>query len=163
MQGYHTGIHIMFTRIFNIKFKGGFIPLSLITLAFILLAGQFAGCEPEDWSLQTDCNECYDYQPDSAKLIVYVTINAEYDSVALTFYRGPFEDGIIDWQDTATTGEFFLYSEIAREYSVRATYHSGAKTIIAFDQDKMRLSDNGEECGYPCYIVKGGIFDVTLP
>jgi len=152
----------MFTRIFNIKHRRALIPVSLVTFAFLLLAGQFVGCEPEDWTIQTDCSQCYDYEPDSAKLIVYVTINDEYDSVPLTFYRGPFEDGIIDWQDTAINGEFFLFSEMNREYSVRATYRSGDKTIIAFDQDKMRLSDNSESCGYPCYIVKGGIFDVTL-
>ncbi len=152
----------MFTRIFNIKQRGALIPVSLVTFAFLLLAGQFAGCEPEDWTIQTDCGQCYDYEPDSARLIVYVTINDEYDSVPLTFYRGSVEDSIIDWQDTATTEKFYLFSEMDREYSVRATYRSGDKTIIAFDQDKMRLSDNGEECGYPCYIVKGGIFDVTL-
>lgn len=152
----------MFIRIFNIRYRITFLPLSVITLAFLLLGGQFAGCEPEDWDFQVDCNECYDIEPDSAKLIVYVTINAENDSVPLTFYSGPYEDGIIDWQDTAITGEFLHYSEMDREYTVRATYRSGEKTIIAFDQDKMHLSDNGEECGYPCYVVKGGIFDVTL-
>jgi hypothetical protein len=27
----------------------------------------------------------------------------------------------------------------------------------------MELSNAGEECGTPCYIVKGGIFDIRLP
>ena len=152
----------MFLRIFNIRTRVKFLPVAIITFGCLLLAGQFTGCEPEDLNFSIDCNQCYDYQPDSAKLIVYVTINPENDSVPLTFYRGPYEDGNIDWQDTATEAEFLLFSEMDREYTVRATYRSGEKTIIAFDQDKMHLSDNGEDCGYPCYIVKGGIFDVTL-
>jgi hypothetical protein len=68
----------------------------------------------------------------------------------------------VDWVDTATTEELLLYSEVDREYTVRAEYKSGAKTILVFDADKMYLSNHGEECGSPCYIVKGGIFDVRL-
>lgn len=129
----------------------------------IMLSGNFLGCEPEDMMLEVDCDECYSYKPDSANLIVRLTINSENDSVPLTFYRGPFEKGEIDWQDTATTGEFYLYSALDREYTVRAIYQSGEKTIVAFDSDKMVIRDAGEECGYPCYIVKGGIFDLQLP
>jgi hypothetical protein len=129
----------------------------------VALTGNFMGCEPEDRVLAVDCSECYSYKPDSADLIVRLTINSENDSVPLTFYRGDFEKGEIDWQDTATTEEFHLYSEVGRTYTVRAIYRSGTKTIVAFDSDKMVTSDAGEECGYPCYIIKGGIFELTLP
>lgn len=135
----------------------------LLWIPAILLSGHFLGCEPEDLLLEVNCNDCYDYQPDSANLIVRVTINAENDSVPLTFYRGSFEEGEIDWQDTATTGELYLYSEVDRVYAVRAEYRSGGETVIAFDSDKMTLRDAGEECGSPCYLVTGGIFDLTLP
>ena len=127
-----------------------------------MLWGNFLGCEPEDQILDVDCGECFSYQPDSAILIVRVTINSEYDSVPLTFFRGPFEQGEIDWQDTATTEEFRLKSEMDREYTVRAIYRSGDRTIIAFDSDEMVLQDAADECGYPCYLVKGGIFDLQL-
>ena len=73
-----------------------------------------------------------------------------------------YEEGIIDWQDTATTEEFYLYSAMDKDYTVRASYNPGNQTIMAFDGDKMTLYDAGEECGSPCYIVKGGIFDVRL-
>jgi hypothetical protein len=140
------------------------IRLSVLLLAPILViaAGNFLGCETEDWVFQVDCNDCYGYMPDSAKLIVYVSINAENDSVPLTFYRGDYEDGEIDWQDTATTEEFYLFSEMNRAYTVTAEYKSGGKTILAFDKDEMFLYDGAAECGSPCYIVKGGIFDVRL-
>ncbi len=152
----------MVIKTFNIKSRGALIPVYIVTALLLLLSGNFMGCEPEDWIFKVNCNDCYGYQPDSANLIVYLTINEENDSVPLTFYKGPYEDGVIDWQDTATSDELFLYSEIGTEYTVRATYKSGQKTIIAFDADKMELSDAGSECGSPCYIVKGGTFDLRL-
>ena len=111
---------------------------------------------------EISCSDCYGFEPDSANLIIRLTINGTYDSVPLVFYRGKYEEGIIDWMDTATTEEFYLYSEVGAEYTVKATYTSGGRTIEAFDSDKMRLYDGAAECGSPCYIVKGGIFDVKL-
>ena len=135
----------------------------LVAALLILVAGKFTACEPEDWMLSIDCSDCYGYAPDSAKLIINLTINAENDSVPLTFYLGNYEDGVIDWQDTATIEEFFLYSKINSSYTVRATYRSGDQIIEAFDADDMTLYNANSECGSPCYIVKGGIFELGLP
>ncbi len=134
----------------------------LAALLLVLVSGKFTACEPEDWMLSIDCGDCYGYAPDSADLIIKLTINAENDSVPLTFYLGDYEEGVIDWQDTATSEEFYLYSKINSSYTVRATYRSGDKLIEAFDADDMELYNANEECGSPCYIVKGGIFDVSL-
>ena len=137
--------------------------IKLLALALlVLVSGKFTACETEDWMLTVDCGDCYGYKPDSADLIVYLSINAENDSVPLTFYRGSYEEGIIDWLDTATTKEFYLYSKMDANYTVRATYRSGNKIIEAFDADNMHLSNANNECGSPCYIVKGGIFDLRL-
>lgn len=133
--------------------------LTAITLLF--LAGNFSGCETEDWQGEVDCNECFSYQPDTAKLIVYLSIRPEQDSVPLTFYRGDYMDEV-DWQDTATTNTFYLDAEVGTNYTVKAEYRSGTTSIIAFDSDKMTLSYYGSDCGFTCYIVKGGIFDVRL-
>jgi hypothetical protein len=134
----------------------------LAALLLVLVSGKFTACEPEDWMLSIDCGDCYGYAPDSADLIIKLTINAENDSVPLTFYLGDYEEGVIDWQDTATSEEFYLYSKINSSYTVRATYRSGDKLIEAFDADDMELYNANEECGSPCYIIKGGIFDVSL-
>jgi len=134
----------------------------LAALLLVLVSGKFTACEPEDWMLSVDCGDCYGYAPDSANLIIKLTINAENDSVPLTFYLGDYEEGVIDWLDTATSEEFRLYSKINSSYTVRATYRSGDKLIEAFDADDMELYNANEECGSPCYIVKGGIFDVSL-
>ena len=153
----------MCTKRYIIKLLGS-RTLAPLAVAFLLLvSGNFTACEPEDWVLTVDCDDCYNYLPDSADLIINLTINAENDSVPLTFYLGDYEDGVIDWQDTATTEKFYLYSAFDKDYTVRATYASGNQTIMAFDGDNMTLYDAGGECGSPCYIVKGGIFDLRLP
>lgn len=143
--------------------SGKRLHIKLMTAVLLVLVfGKFTACEPENWSLQVDCGDCHEFKPDSANLIIYLTINAENDSVPLTFYRGDYEDGVIDWQDTATTEEFYLYSKMNSSYTVRATYRSGNRIIEAFDSDDMHIYNAGEECGSPCFIVKGGIFEVGL-
>ena len=137
--------------------------IKLLALALlVLVSGKFTACEPEDWVLSVDCADCYGYKPDSADLIVYLSIDAENASVPLTFYRGSYEEGVIDWLDTATTEEFYLYSKMDASYTVRASYRSGDRIIEAFDADHMHLYSANEECGSPCYIVKGGILDLRL-
>jgi hypothetical protein len=135
----------------------------LLVIALLVMgSGKFTSCETEDWMLEVDCADCYGYQPDSANLIIYLSISAENDSIPLTFYLGNYEEGVIDWQDTATTENFYLYSKIGNDYTVRATYRSGDRVIEAFDADRMKLYNANSECGSPCYIVKGGIFDLRL-
>jgi hypothetical protein len=138
------------------------LPLAPLVVLTLLLGGQWLGCESEDVMFQVDCNECYGTVPDSANLIVYLTINQENPFVPITVYRGSLEDGQVDWRDTATSETFYLYSALDAEYTVEARYHSGDKTIVAYDGDHMYLYDGGTECGSPCYLVKGGIFDNRL-
>lgn len=131
-------------------------------LLLLLFGVHFRACEPEDRSWTVDCIDCFDHKPDSANLIVYLTIDQENPMVPLTFYRGSDTTAEVDWIDTAFIDEFKLYSAIGEHYTIKATYRSGDKTVIAFDEDKMSLKDEGESCGSPCYIVKGGIYDVRL-
>lgn len=137
-----------------------YIPLLL--LLFLAMAGNYLGCETEDWSFEVDCNECFGTVPDSANLIIYLTINQENPEVPITVYRGPAEEGVVDWRDTTDQSEYYLYSALDTDYTVEATYRSGDKTILAYDGDHMSIFDEGDACGAPCYIVKGGIFDNRL-
>jgi len=134
----------------------------LIKACALVLFGHLVSCEPEDWLTNIDCSECFSFRPDSADLIVNLTINEENDSVPLTFYKGQLGSGLIDWHDTATTEAFYLSAEIGAVYTVEARYRDGMKTILAYDSDKMTLSDFGADCGDPCYIVRGGIFELQL-
>lgn len=139
--------------------KAGLKYLMFIVSIFLIM--KITGCEPEDWEI-IDCYDCFSYKPDSADLIIKLTINAENDTIPLIFYRGSLEEGVIDWIDTAVSKELRLYSEIGQLYTVKASYKSGNDKIIVIDSDKMHVVNADEECGYPCYIVKGGIFDLTL-
>ncbi|MBN1132338.1 MAG: hypothetical protein JXR52_09040 [Bacteroidales bacterium] len=138
-----------------------FRHIHIIFVLGLIALIKMVSCEPEDW-MMTDCNECFSYKPDSADLIIYLTINSENDSVPLIFYRGKQEEGNIDWIYTATSDELRLYSEVDQLYTVKATYRSGEETIIAFDADRMTILNANEDCGYPCYLIKGGIFDLRL-
>ena len=134
-----------------------------ILIFILVVAGtKFSGCEQEDLDFFIDCDSCLSYYPDSADLIVQVIINDENPFVPLTFYRGDYENGKVDWVDTARNKTLYLYSEIGREYSVKATYQSGGQTIIAVDGDKMKVVNGEGECYPPCYYVKGGTLDVRL-
>lgn len=135
-------------------------PLMLLLL--LAFAGNYLGCETEDWSFEVDCNDCFGTVPDSADLIIYLTINQENPEVPITVYQGPVEEGIIDWRDTTDQSEYYLYSAMDADYTVEATYRSGNKTILTYDGDHMYIQDAGDACGSPCYIVKGGIFDNRL-
>ncbi len=132
-------------------------------LLFLLaLAGNYMGCETEDWSFEVDCNDCYGVVPDSANLIIHLTINQENPEVPITVYLGSLEAGIIDWRDTTDQAEYYLYAAMNASYTVEATYHSGDRTILTYDGDRMSINDMGDACGSPCYVVKGGIFDNRL-
>jgi hypothetical protein len=131
-------------------------------LLLLALCFNFSGCEQEDLAFITDCDNCLDAIPDSADLIVSVTINEENPFVPLTFYIGDYEDGIIDFIDTTRTEERLLYSEVGVEYSVKATYRKDGETVIAVDGDRLRIVDGSGDCYPPCYFIRGGTLDVRL-
>ena len=132
-----------------------------VTLSLLLLTGQFTGCEPENLVWNFNCGNCVDFRPDSTELIIYLTINQENNEVPVTVYEGS-ANGEIFSQDTVAEEEFYLMAAIGPTYTVKAEYRSGPKTIFVFDSDRMKLSDYGDECGDPCYIIKGGIFNNKL-
>ena len=131
-------------------------------LILLVSAFKFGGCEQEDLDFFIDCDSCLSFYPDSANLVVQVTINDENPFVPLTFYRGDYEDNQVDWVDTTWAETLYLYSEIGRTYSVKATYHQGEQTVVAVDGDKMKVVDGEGECYPPCYYIKGGTLDVRL-
>lgn len=116
-------------------------------------------CE-EDWIV--DCNDCYSFEPDSADLIVELTINAENPEVPLVFYRGKIEDNVIEWVDTSRVEVLYLYSPVEEYYSVKAFYKTGEETIIAVDGDKLKTREVTESCDYTCWVIRGGRLDVRL-
>jgi hypothetical protein len=119
-------------------------------------------CEQNPFIFDVDCDECYVEQPDSADLIVDITINEENPYVPLVFYKGDIEEGNIEWVDTAYTETLYLYSPVDQYYSIKAFYKSGSQTIISVDGDKMKTTLVSDVCDYDCWVIRGGILDVRL-
>ncbi len=130
----------------------------------LLISGLILGaisCEGIN-NIIVDCDECEDYELDSANLIIYVTTNAENPVVPIVLYRGDVEEGNVDFVDTAYESTHKIYSAMDQFYSVTAEYKVGGKTVIAVDGDKMKIRNEDEACGSPCWIVSGGYFKVEL-
>lgn len=129
-------------------------------LVFILLT--MAGACNEYLGLTVDCNDCWGFKPDSADLLIYLTINQDHPEVPLVIYRGNFEDGEVDFVDTARESTYTLYSAIDQYYSVTAEYKVEGKTVIAVDGDVMKAKDASSSCDYECWIITDGEFSLQL-
>jgi hypothetical protein len=129
-----------------------------LVLAGIALAG---ACE-EYLGPSVDCDECFWDKPDSADLVIYLTINSDHPEVPLVFYKGNIEDRQVDWVDTARTSPFYLYSAVDQFYSVAAEYRVDGKTVLAVDGDRMKVKHVSDACEYECWIVTGGYLEAEL-
>ena len=129
------------------------------------------GCEQEDLDFYVDCDFCLEEIPEFDTLWVDVTLNDEFTEVPLEFFIGDFDDGVVDWVDTARLADvdpearapFFLSgSEVGTYYSIKAKYVVSGDTIVAVDGDQMRVVNGEADCYPPCYYIRGGTLDVTL-
>lgn len=132
-----------------------------ISIIIALLVATFS-CERQGFVLSVNCDDCFYPEPDSADLIIKFTINEENPMVPYILYLGDIEDNKIDYIDTAYSDEILLYSKIDVDYSVKAFYKKGTQTIIAVDGNKLKTSRQNDVCDYDCWIIKGGILDLTL-
>ncbi len=131
---------------------------AIIILVLLTLAGS---CN-EYLGISVDCDDCWGFKPDSADLLVYLTIDQENPEVPLVIYRGNFEDGEIDFLDTARQSTYTLYSAIDQYYSVTAEYKVDGKTIIAVDGDVMKAKNATSSCEFECWIITDGEFSLEL-
>ena len=131
---------------------------ALIVLVLLTLAGS---CD-EFLGLTVDCDDCWGFKPDSADLLIYLTIDQDHPEVPIVIYRGNFEDGEVDFVDTARTSTYTLYSAVDQYYSVTAEYKVDGKTIIAVDGDVMKAKDASSSCEFECWIITDGKFSLQL-
>lgn len=134
----------------------------IIKFGIALLVIALAGACEEYLGSDVDCSECFDYKPDSADLIILVTINNEHPEVPIVLYRGNVEEKQVDWIDTARETPYCLYSAVDQYYSVSAEYKVDGKTILAIDGDRMKVKHVSDACGYECWIVTGGTLKTEL-
>lgn len=131
---------------------------ALIVLVLLTLAGS---CD-EYLGLTVDCDDCWGFKPDSADLLIYLTIDQDHPEVPIVIYRGNFEDGEVDFLDTARASTYTLYSAVDQYYSVTAEYKVDGKTIIAVDGDVMKAKDASSSCEFECWIITDGEFSLQL-
>ena len=131
---------------------------ALIVLVLLTLAGS---CD-EYLGLTVDCDDCWGFKPDSADLLIYLTIDQDHPEVPIVIYRGNFEDGEVDFLDTARASTYTLYSAVDQYYSVTAEYKVDGKTIIAVDGDVMKAKDASSSCEFDCWIITDGKFSLQL-
>ena len=127
----------------------------------ISLLASAGSCE-EYLGSNVDCSQCTYDKPDSADLILHLTINSDHPAVPIVVYRGDAEENQVDWVDTARETPYYLYSAVNQFYSVKAEYRVGGKTIVAIDGDKIKAKHVSDACDYACWIVTGGILEVEL-
>lgn len=147
---------------------------SFILILILAVSIKISGCEQEDLDFYIDCFDCLSNPPDSANLLVYVSINEENPHVPLILYKGDYEDNIEDYRDTAHIDTIYTYnnttytdtleiwSEMGTYYSIKATYQIDGKPFAAVDGDRLRVVDGEGECSPPCYVIRGGTLDLRL-
>jgi hypothetical protein len=130
-----------------------------------LLAGILvflAGSCNQYLGLTVNCDDCWGSRPDSADLIINLTINQQHPEVPIVVYRGNIESEEVDWVDTVRQTPYYLYSAVEQYYSVTAEYKVDGKTIIAIDGDEMKAKNATSSCEFECWIVVDGEFKLEL-
>ena len=135
--------------------------LFLLTLQLLIFNSGCERQEPVNVS-EIECSECYQDKPEWGPLNITVTINSQNPYVPLKVYIGNFEEGNLDWIDTAYSSDFWVDVKPDQYYSVIAEYKDGDKTIFAVDGDEHKLKYTPDKCDEPCYYYKGGYIDVRL-
>lgn len=128
----------------------------------ILLITGFDSCGEKLYYGDVDCSECYRVRPDSADLVVHLTLNDIYQKVPLTFYRGNIEGGLVEYVDTAYLNPYYLWVAVERDYSVKAEYSRGNTVVYAVDGTTIEVLKVPDACDVECYIISGETLDVVL-
>ncbi len=135
---------------------------NLVVLSIVITFLIAFSCEGGNSTLEVNCAECFNNEPDSFELEVQLTINSVYDSVFLIFYKGNIESGTLSWEGEVSKPTSYLLVPVNEYYSVKAYYRKESDTIIAIDGDRMVSRYIADACDIDCWIVKGGFLDVRL-
>jgi hypothetical protein len=108
------------------------------------------------------CSECYTQQPEFDGITLKLTFNHENIRVPLIFYRGPYENGIIEYKDTARfSGQTFtLQTDV--NYTIVAKYNKNARTYYVVSGAKLSTHYDESSCSDACYFVTGKTADLRI-
>lgn len=140
--------------------------LIIVSFIFVGIITIIISCNNN--SASGNCNNCRAQTETSGNISINVTKNSENDSVRVILYNELYNYSL----DTANnlpilkdtfvkSTSFVLYVPVNHNYSVKAIYHSGAKTINSIDGGK--FSDQEfTNCTVNCWQQVGDSYDVTL-
>src|SRR4030042_140602 len=123
-------------------------------VSMLLMLVMYASCREGLLSTDVECSECYYPEPDSADLVIYLTINEKFPEVPLIVYKGNIEDDQIEYIDTAFSTPYYLWVPVNKKYSVKAEYKKGNATLFVVDGTKLKTSLVEDECDGECYVIK---------
>lgn len=138
------------------------LPVIILTLfvAGILLSR----CKSTATDEYFYCFNCIAEHPDSQRIKVKLTINAENRRVPIHVYASkfnPYQPADTVFSDTLSSGEITIKVATNKFYSVVAYYKSGNDTIMAVDGGLFETKKI-EGCQNICWQISGGIYDVRL-
>ena len=108
-----------------------------------------------------DFSDCELEKPVWGIIKVKLTINDENPFVPLVFYKGYFEEGNIEYIDTAYQNNYEIDMPLDYYLSVKAEYVSAGKTIFAVDGGKFETKKY-RVCDEDCWVIRGGDYNVEL-
>jgi hypothetical protein len=119
-------------------------------------------CGEKLYTGDVNCSECYTPKPDTALLVVNLTINSEFTQVPLVVYRGDAEANDVEYVDTATISPYTLPVAVGKSYSVKATYKRDGKTLYAIDGTKIKVLLVTDACDQDCYVIRNESVNVEI-
>jgi len=105
--------------------------------------------------------DCYDYEPDEAEIVIHVTINDENDSIPYILFKGRIEERDTILVDTATAKKWYVWVPVKEYYSVQAKYTVNGNQVITSDGKKLRLMNDSDDSSV-CWKTIGEDHHVQL-
>ena len=121
-------------------------------------------CSVDDAEGSLYCYNCITTEPDTAEMVIKLTINEQNPAVQLTIYQGEFNtsgQNEVLRIDTITVSNYTIYMHTNKTYSVTATYQSGNRKIMAVDGGVFNRQEQ-TGCETTCWQLIGGSYDVQL-
>ena len=118
----------------------------LFSTILMLSALVLTSCREKVFTLDVDCDNCFNPEPETANLILHWTQTPEFDTLTILLYRGTIDKGtFIDTFDLfGNPAEIEV--EVDHEYSVEALYYRDSKTYHVVDGTHLKLKRVSDAC-----------------
>lgn len=109
-----------------------------------------------------NCSDCYSERPGVFDIELKITIDSENRRVPLTFYRGPYEDGAVEFRDTAWISRPVYHLQTDTHYTIVAKYQKNARNYYVISGARLKTHYDETSCRESCYYVTGRTADLRM-